>query len=192
MVLSATQGQHALAVDRDVVGVTLDTTGSILATHAVGYTLLAHPGDSVAEEAHPAVVDTGTALLELGEGADGRVGSCNAPSEGIGFKTIGAPHHAHCLVVEEAVGADSLADIVPVLVLAELALVGPGALGLGGWIEGEALEAVEAVGGGSGAFSAGRLAEFTLAVEGVVGGRTSADAGIEVQVAQRAHALFVD
>ena len=73
-----------------------------------------------------------------------------------------------------------MADVVPVLVLAELALVGPGALGLGGWIEGEALDAVEAVGGGSGAFSAGRLAEFALAVEGVVGGRTSADAGIEV------------
>ena len=85
-----------------------------------------------------------------------------------------------------------MADIVPVLVLAELALVGPGALGFGGWIEGEALDAVEAVIGGSRAFSAGRLAELALAVEGIVGGRASADAGIEVQVAQRAHTLSVD
>ena len=77
-----------------------------------------------------------------------------------------------------------LADIVAVLVLAELALVGPGTLGLGGRVEIEAFDAVEAVGGGSGALSAGRLADFALAVESVVGGRTSADAGIEVQVAQ--------
>ena len=146
--------------------------------------MLAHPGGSVAEEAHPAVIDTGTALLELGEGADGRVGSCNAPSKSIGLEAIRASHHTHCFIIEEAIGANLLADIVAVLVLTELALVGPGTLGLGGRVEIEAFDAVEAVGGGSGALSAGRLADFALAVESVVGGRTSADAGIEVQVAQ--------
>ena len=136
-----------MTIHWDVVGVTLYTAGSILTTHAIGDALFTHPVHSVSEETHPAVSNTGTALLELGESADGRVSSFNAPSKSIGLETGGTCHHTDCLVVEEVVGTDSLADVVPVFILTELALVGPGTSGLGCWVEGEALNAVEAVGG---------------------------------------------
>ena len=136
-----------MTIHWDVVGVTLYTAGSILTTHAVGDALLTHPISTISEETHPTVTNTGTALLELGESADGRVSFCNTSSKSIEFETFGASHHAGCLVVEEVVRADSLADFIPVFVLTELAWVGSGTSGLGCWVEGEALNAVEAVSG---------------------------------------------
>ena len=169
---------------KNVIGETLHTTISIFTNQAVSNAFFTHSGEVVSEETHPAVIDARTTSLKLRERTDGRMSFCNASSKIIRFKTFRTSGNTDIFMVEEAIGANLLADVVAVLVLAELALVDLGTLGLGGRVEIEAFDAVEAVGGGSGALSAGRLADFALAVESVVGGRTSADAGIEVQVAQ--------
>ena len=116
---------------KNVIGETLHTTISIFTNQAVSNAFFTHSGEVVSEETHPAVIDARTTSLKLRERTDGRMSFCNASSKIIRFKTFRTSGNTDIFMVEEAIGANLLADVVAVLVLAELALVDLGTLWLG-------------------------------------------------------------
>ena len=144
LALSAADGGDAVAFGGDEVGVAPQAPFSVLAELAIGDAGQAGPNADLGEEAQLAAVHTGTALLELGEPADGGVQHFHTAPEAIGLESSGACNHTDTLVVEAVRLAPPLANSVDVQVLAELAGAGSGAPG-GGSIKLKPLEAVATV-----------------------------------------------
>ena len=144
LALCAADRGDAPAFGGDEFGVSPQAPFSVLAELAIGDAGQARLNADLGEEAQLAAVHAGTALLELGEPADGGVQHFHTAPEAIGLESSGACNHTDTLVVEAVRLAPPLANSVDVQVLAELAGAGSGAPG-GGSIKLKPLEAVATV-----------------------------------------------